>query len=259
MSKLTTILAAAAAPAALAGILLSTAGQASASVTLASAHGQKAIEAVTTIAGRDDSGGSGGTWAKDNFTRDLQVFYLGKSTDPAHAQAPYMFTAQLKDQGTFRDLPGQLTPNQGGKNAGKVLKTGQVSGPMSGYGQWATFYASQKPHNGLAPTHLGKSVANLPAYASSTWPELVFPAGTVFTGPDGQQASAMNELAWGYQYSAVPFTKWIVKTVHGKPVLDPKTHKPVLVKISGYKQNWSDTAFNGAGQLPRDGNILGVQ
>ena len=257
--RIRTILSAAAAPAALAAILLSTGGQASAAVTTASVqHGQKAVEAVTTIVGRDDSGG-GGTWAKDNFTRDLQVFYLGKSADPNHAQAPYMFTAQLKDQGTFRDLPGQLTPNQGGKYANQVLKTGQVSGPVSGYGQWSVFYASQKPHKGLAPTHLGKSVANLPAYASSTWPELAFPAGTVFTGPDGQPASAMNEIAWGYQYSAVPFTKWIVKTVHGKPVLDPKTHKPVLVKISGYKQNWSDTAFNGGGQLPRDGNILGVR
>jgi hypothetical protein len=248
--RIRTILSAAAAPAALAAILLSTGGQASAAVTTASVqHGQKAVEAVTTIVNRDDSGG-GGTWAKDSFTRDLQVFYLGKSADPAHAAAPYMFYATVSDKGTFRDLPGQLTPNQGGNNAGKMLKPGQVTGPMSGSGAWSVFYASQKPHKGLAPQRLGSAISNLPAYASATWPELAFPAGTVFQGPDGQPADAMNEISWGYQYQAVPFTKYVVKTVSGKQK---------IVKVTGYRQQWRDTSLNDAGQLPRDGNVLGVR
>jgi cyclic lactone autoinducer peptide len=229
------------------GLSLGTAGAASASTT--ATHQPKPVEAITTIVGRDDSGG-GGTWAKDNFTRDLKVYYLGRSTDPAHAAAPYMYYATVSDNGTFRDLPGQLTPNQGGRYQGTELRDGQVSGPMSGFGQWSLFYASQKAHNGLAPAHLGSAISNLPAYSSVTWPELAFPSGTVFTGPDGQAADAMNEISWGYDYQAVPFTKFVVKTVNGKKV---------IVKVTGFRQHWSDTALNGDGQLPRDGNILGVR
>ena len=50
----------------------------------------------------------------------------------------------------------------------------------------------------------------------------------------------------------MPFTKYVVKT-------DPKTHKKVIVKVTGYRQHWSDTSLNGDGQLPPDGNILGVR
>jgi hypothetical protein len=243
-----TSLTAAAATAAAGGLLLTGTTGAAQAATLTAGHGNPVV-AITTIVNRNDSGG-GGTWAKDNLTRDLEVFYLGESTDQAHAAAPYMYYATVTDMGTFRDLPGQLTPNQGGNDAGRVLRTGQVTGAMTGYGEWTLFYASQRAHNGLAPALLGSSTSNLPAYASVTWPELAFPAGTVFTGPDGQTSDAMNEISWGYDYQAVPFTKYVVKTVNGKQV---------IVKVTGYRQTWSDTAFNGAGQLPGDGNILGVR
>ena len=108
------------------------------------------------------------------------MFYLGKSADPAHTAAPYMYYATISDTGTFRDMPGALTPNQGGHNAGKHLRPGQVSGPMSGFGQWGVFYASAKAHKGLAPSVLKGKVND--AYPSSTWPELAFPAGTTFAG-----------------------------------------------------------------------------
>jgi hypothetical protein len=236
--KFSTILKGAAAAAVIGGLAVTTAGAASASTT--SARQAKPVEAITKIVNRADNGG-GGPWAYDNFTRDLKVYYLGKSSDPAHASAPFMYWAQVSDTGTFRDMPGALTPNQGGHNAGRVLRPGQITGPMTGGGQWSLFYASSRAHNGLAPTVL-KGVKLNALYPSSTWPELAFPAGTTFVG--------LAESWYDYNYQAVPFTKYVGKTVNGKQV---------IVKVTGFRQHWEDAAFNGDGQLPRDGNILGVR
>jgi len=226
------------AAAAIGGLAVTTAGAASASTT---ARQAKPVEAITKIVNRTDNGGGGGPWAYDNFARDLKVYYLGKSSDSAHATAPFMYWAQVSDTGTFRDMPGALTPNQGGHNAGRVLRPGQVTGPMTGGGQWGLFYASAKAHNGLAPTVL-KGVKLNALYPSSTWPELAFPVGTTFVG--------LAESWYDYNYQAVPFTKYVVKTINGKQV---------IVKVTGFRQHWEDAAFNGDGQLPRDGNILGVR
>jgi hypothetical protein len=235
--KFSVILKVAAAAAATGGLAVTTAGAASASTA---ARHAKPVEAITKIVNRQDGGG-GGPWAYDTFTRDLKVYYLGKSTDPAHASAPFMYWAQVSDTGTFRDMPGALTPNQGGHNAGRVLRPGQVTGPMTGGGQWGLFYASAKAHNGLAPTVL-KGVKLNASYPSSTWPELAFPGGTTFVG--------LAESWYDYNYQAVPFTKYVVKTINGKQV---------IVKVTGFRQHWEDAAFNGDGQLPKDGNILGAR
>jgi hypothetical protein len=59
-------------------------------------------------------------------------------------------------------------------------------------------------------------------------------------------------VTYDYSYQAVPFTRYVVKT-------DPKTHKPVIVKVTGYRQHWEDSSSNGDGQLKADGNILGLR
>lgn len=204
------------------------------------------VVASTIIKMRPDHGGAGNTWAYDNMTRQLTISYLGKSTDPAHAAAPYMFAARTDDlNGTFVNLPGQLAPNQGGRYAGVVMRPHQVGGPFTGYGQYGLFYASAKPSKGLVPRALkGITLNTNPAYASSTWPELAFPAGTTFAG--------LSESVYGYDYTANWTTyRFVVKT-------DPKTHKKVTVTVTvNHRQEWKDTWDNGDGQLPRDGQILG--
>lgn len=230
------IFATAATIAAFGGIVLGTAGQASAAVT------PHPVTAITQLHNRPDGGGNG-TWAKDNFKRTLTEHYLGKSTDPAHASAPYMYWAQVSDSGTFLDIPGAFTPDQGGSDLGKVLKPRQVSGPMSGTGTWGLFYASAKSHSSFVPRNLPASQNTNPAYASSTWPELAFPAGTTFVG--------VSENTYDYNYQAVPFTKYVVKIVHGKRT---------IVKVTGFRQHWEDANYNADGQLPRyDGNITGLR
>jgi hypothetical protein len=208
--------------------MAATASEASAA-TLTASH---TVTATTQLRNRPDGGGNG-YWAYDNFTRTLQLHYLGKSTDPAHATAPYMYWAQVNDLGTFKDMPGAFTPDQGGNDLGKVLKPTQVTGPMSGYGTWNVFYSSAKANKAFVPVRIPASQNGNPAYASPVWPELAFPAGTTFSG--------LNETTYDYTYHAVP-----VKNSHG-----------VIIR---YKQNWEDSSFNGDGQLPRgDGNITGLR
>jgi hypothetical protein len=231
-----TRLAAAAAVAAGLGVGLVSAASA------APVHGQ--LTATTRIVNRYDSGGNG-NWAYDTFTRTLTVTYLGKVTpaqilaDPALALTPYEFDATLADQGTFKDIPGAFTPNQGGHDAGLILRPGQVTGTMNGYGQFPVFYASAKDARGLAPRVL-RGVAENALYPSSTWPELAFPAGTTFAD--------LSETGFGYYYQVPAVTVTSVRWVHGHRVV---THRTIRA------QNWADTALNGDGQLRFDGNITG--
>jgi hypothetical protein len=204
--------------------ILATGAAASASAATTTAHAQRAVTATTQISNRYDGGG-GGNWAYDKFGRVLAVTYLGKSLDPAHAAAPYEYSATLTDNGTFRDIPGALTPNQGAPYTGRVLRPGQVTGTMSGYGYFGVFYASQKAHAGLVPTRLNGTALNS-LYPSSTWPELAFPQGTLFSG--------VNEGWYSYTYTVTL-----------------KNGTKVTV------QRWVDSAANGDGQLKYDGNITG--
>jgi hypothetical protein len=192
------------------------------------------VTAVTHITGRPDSGGAG-TWATDTFTRTLTLTYLGKG---GPAATPYQYMAAVADSGTALNLPGQLTPNQGGKDAGKIMKAVQVKAAMTGFGQWGVFDASARDARGLVPAQLHGAVNSL--YPSSTWPELAFPAGTTFAG--------VSESGFGYNYHVPALTVTSIRVVNG--------HKVTVRKVYP-AQNWSDTALNGDGQLARDGNITG--
>jgi hypothetical protein len=230
-------------------VLAGSAGTLATSAASAATH-PAPLTAVTKITNRLDGGG-GGSWAYDSFARNLALTYLGKVTPAMVAANPalapylgmYQYNATLNDSGTFKDMPGQLTPNQG-KDHGRTLKPVQVSGPMAGYGQFGVFYASQRAlsYHGVlytVPPALKGTARNAsPQYASSVWPELAFPNGTVFAG--------VTESGYSYTYKAVPVYK--VTTVNGKKV----------TTLAGYKQQWVDSAWNGDGQLRGDGDILGL-
>lgn len=230
------------------GVLAGAGATAASAATTPAVRGE--ITAVTHISHRYDGGGAG-NWAVDRFTRTLTVDYLGKvsaaqiAADPALASTPYMYTATISDSGSFVNIPLALAPNQGGHYAGVTMKAGQVSGTMTGSGQFGLFYASAKDARGLAPRTLGSFRLNAnPAYASPTWPELAFPAGTTFSG--------VTEAGFGYYYHvpAKTVVTYTYKWAKGKKVAVKHTH---VLKA----QNWADTAWNGDGQAPRDGQVLG--
>jgi hypothetical protein len=224
------------------GVLAGAGATAASAATTPAVRGE--ITAVTHLSHRYDGGGAG-NWAVDKFSRTLTINYLGKSTDPAFAATPYMYDATISDSGSFVNIPLALAPNQGGSHHGQVMKANQVTGTMTGSGQFGLFYASAKDAKGLVPRTLGNFALNAnAAYASYTWPELAFPAGTVFSG--------VNEGGFGYYYHvpALTVTHVTYKWVHG--------HKVAVKHVQVLKaQNWADTAWNGDGQAPRDGQILG--
>jgi hypothetical protein len=233
--------------------LLATLGAASASAAVTPDHGHgQPVTAVTKIIARNDSGGNG-TWAYDGtranpMVRTLTINPLGVVTpamvtaNPALAPVLgyHIYNASLADKGGFLDIPGAYTPNQGGRDLGKVLKPVQVAGTFTGFGDFGVFYASSKVNSPHSYANLGvpiqlRGAQNL-ADPSSTWPELAFPAGTTFVG--------LTEFDWGYTYTVPGTVRTVV--IHG-----------VKHVIHGKAQTWADTAANGDGQLRGDGNITG--
>jgi hypothetical protein len=238
-----TIIASAAAAASLIGAAGLTVASASAAT-----HKVTTSTAVTQIRNRPDSGGNG-YWGIDKFQRTLVLTYQGKSHDPALAATPYGYTAELADQGSFLDLPGQLTPNQGGHDLGRVLRPVQVGGPMNGTGYFAEFFSSVKANSPRQYLNLGVeyrendrgSVTSPGFNPSSTWPKLAFPATAVFSAP-------LNEIQFDYTYTVPAYTTWTFTVVNGKAVKVAHLHKA---------QSWEDASWDSAGQIRSAGNITG--
>jgi hypothetical protein len=163
-----------------------------------------AVQALTIMIDRPDSGGNG-NWADDNFIRQAvlgAVTAVATSNCGLGATACYKFSgATLTDiDGTFTTISGAFTPNQGAPYTGDLIR-GTVHGPMSGTGNFGTFYATALPSSKLVP--LFNFGANNP---SSTWPELFFPAGTAFTG--------LSESTFSYSYHA-PGQQWLDSSSDG--------------------------------------------
>jgi hypothetical protein len=204
-----------------------------------------AVTAETLLINRPDGGGGPNPWAWDTMERTLTIQSLGKvlitsamasanpELTPFGGQVMYQYDATLQDKGTFKDIPGQLTPNQGGHDAGKVLKPTQVTGTVTGTGDFGVFYSTKKVNSDRDYANLGVPIRQRgdvdPSY---TWPELAFPSGTQFVG--------VNEFNFYYSYTVPAFTV----TIHG-------------VKHTVKAQHWVDSAANGDGQLQGDGNITG--
>jgi hypothetical protein len=229
--KIQITLAAAAGSATLLGVVAASAPGASAAT-----HRTTSETATTKMVARPDSGGNG-DWAYDNFTRELVLTYQGPS---GNATYPYAYTAQLIDKGSFKDMPGAFTPNQGGRYLGDILKPTQVSGSMAGGGYFYVFYSSVKA-NGHNYANLGVPTrVKGSADPSSTWPTLAFPATATFLN--------LGEQEFGYTYIVPAYTTTHVVKVNGKNV---------TVKVVHKAQEWTDASYNDAGQLTSAGNITG--
>jgi len=227
--RIRTIIAATAAPLALAGIALS-ATAASASTTVPTAIQLNAAHvwtAKTQLISRPDSGGAGNTWANDTMTRTLTIRLNGSTG--SGTSTVYYYSANVKDAGKFRTVNGALTPNQSGPYVNET-ENGSVSGTISGSGSFS-FTATSLPNMSLVPKTVTGS-----ADSTGTWYELAFPAtGVTFGG-----AGLGN---WGWHYNGP-----VVVT------LDP-SGKHVIAVVH---ERWADTASNNGGQLVQAGNIDGI-
>ena len=128
--RIRTILAAAAAPAALAAVLLGTAGQASAAVT-PSAH----AEGTILLTKHADSDFSGQTWALDNFAQHQVITKIVRGQD-----GKYSYTVQYHDLGLFTT---QTNSYVGATKTVPISKG--AHGVMDGTGTVTVTGASQVP------------------------------------------------------------------------------------------------------------------
>lgn len=189
------------------------------------------VTAQTKTIDRGDSGGAGNNWAYDSMGRKVTITYLGKA---GPAGTPYQYEATVTDAGTFKTIPGQLTPNQGGRYAGTVEPATQITGSITGGGDYS-LDASAKVNSPRTWANLGvptalRGLTQNGLYPTGTWPELAFPAGTTFAGP--------GLFNWGWTYKVPAKTV----TVNGH-------------KHTTKAQTWVDSLGGNAGQDRGDGQI----
>jgi hypothetical protein len=184
----------------------------------------RSVTATTLLENRGDSGGSGQDWATDKLIRSLHVTQTGGKA------GAFTFTAAVSDSGSFTTIAGAATPNQGAPFTGKVIAH-VVSGTFKG-GATYTFTASRLPRENLVPTQESGTPSSGPR-TTSLWYEQAFPAGTTFGGPG-------IDNDWGWAYTG------------------PSCNIHVPGGVVSVHEAWADTAVNGDGQLPADGNIDGL-
>ena len=161
--RIRTILAAAAAPAALAAVLLGTAGQASAAVTQ-SGHAEGTIQ----LTQHADSDFSGQNWALDNFAQHQVI------TNIVQGQGgTYSYTVQYDDHGTF------TTQTDNYVGATQIVQIPQgAHGVMDGTGTVTVTGASQVPDQTYLKGLDGSAVGEL---RRSWLPVARSPSGTTTT------------------------------------------------------------------------------
>ena len=153
-----TILAAAAAPAALAAVLLGNAGQAGAAVT-PSAHAEGTIQ----LTQHDDSDFSGQNWALDNITQHQVI------TNIVQTGNTYSYDVQYDLHGTFTT---QVSNYVGYSNPSVAIPPG-AHGVMDGSGQvhvtGATQVPDQKYLKSLDGSTAGESAVLAPSGQITGW------------------------------------------------------------------------------------------
>jgi hypothetical protein len=178
--RIRTILAAAAAPAALAAVLLGTAGQASAATTTQVAHVQ--------LANNPDSGVSGQNWALDNVNRTFTV-------TPVTGRAN-TYNVQVTDEGTWNAIAGAPAPLDGSATTAMGSESGHFSGgatftvfsPNGGASEANLHAALNQPGNGVIKVDYNVT----PGVTYSQLVQDLFPQGATVTG---------SFTSWGWTYN----------------------------------------------------------
>ena len=156
--RIRTVLAASAAPAALAAVLFGTAGQASAAVTQ-SAQAEGTIQ----LTQHADTDFSGQTWALDDFAQHQVITNIVQAAD-----GTYSYTVQYDDHGTFTTQ----TPSYVGHSQTVTIPQG-AHGVMSGTGTVTVTGATQVPDQkylqGLDGSSVSESQVLAPGGHINTW------------------------------------------------------------------------------------------
>ena len=177
----------------------------SAAPALAATTTSGPLTASTHVTNRSDSGG-GGTWAKDDFTRTIQLTAEGLAS-PSHCagQVPCArYSYKIVDgsnggsNGGFVTVPGALAPNQGPGHAGQHV--GYTFGSFGG-DQEGDFYTSMptSPAGFNVPANFSGN-----GVSSTNWPTLEW------ASPNLSKFFGLGADRFAYWYQAtISHQRWI--------------------------------------------------
>ena len=226
---------------ALAGLGLTggvTAASAATHQAAAPAAAATTFTAVTKVSAHPDSGTLGDNWANDNFTRTATIT-RGAAVPAASCPGSgtgkcYFYTGTLSDSGTFASVAGMKSPRA------VTLLDQSLTGTFAGGSTSIEFWSSWKtPNVADVPKTVTGTVSG--RETSTDWVEQFFGAGAVLNsnanqaGPDNVPAGQPDLGKWSWKYT-----------------LNFGSNK--ACPNDAYQ--WIDSATNGGGSLPGDGNIL---
>jgi PASTA domain-containing protein len=192
----------------------------------ATANAATSVTAGTQIVNRPDSGAAG-NWGLDGTTTAPMHRTLTITSGADCGASPgtgYMcYDATVTDSGGGITRANQLTPNQSGPYAGLTENSPGVDYQLLGHASY-NFWANGAPAASNVPAYENDHYADPTGeHTTPDWYELAFPAGTLFAG-----TGIENNWSWSY------------------------------ATCGGTGEHWTDSAANGAGDLPGDGNIQGL-
>jgi hypothetical protein len=186
--------------------------------------------AVTKVSAHPDSGALGDNWANDNFTRTATIkrgAEVSVSSCPGSGTGKcYFYTGTLSDSGTFASVAGMGSPRT------PTLLDQSLTGTFTGGSTSIEFWSSWKtPNVADVPKTVSGQVSG--RETSTDWVEQFFGPGAVFNSAANPGGPDLGNWSWKYTLN------------FGSNKACPN---------DAYQ--WIDSASNGGGSKPGDGNIL---
>jgi hypothetical protein len=215
---------------ALAGLGLTAGVTAASAATHPAAAATTTFTAVTKVSAHPDSGVQGDNWANDNFTRTATIkrgAEVSVSNCPGSGTGKcYFYTGTLSDSGTFASVAGVASPRTA------TLLDQSLTGTFAGGSTSIEFWSSWKtPNVADVPKTVSGPVSG--RETSTDWVEQFFGAGAVFNSAANPGGPDLGKWSWKYTLN------------FGSNKACPN---------DAYQ--WVDSATNGGGSVPGDGNIL---
>jgi hypothetical protein len=167
---------------------------------------------ATTSLTNDPDSGDNGNWATDTITRTVTVSLHGAAAPSdcgtGNTAPCYLYSATLKDKGTFAVANGAPSPK-----AGTAVK-GPVAGDLTGSASYSFYASAAKPDASSVPSTVDESQPSAPSTGS--WYKQFFPSTTQFGG-----TGMLDTWSWSYTTTSTcvsPAQTWVDAASNGAGV-----------------------------------------
>ncbi len=183
--------------------------------------------AVTNVTNHPDSGVQG-TWANDNFVRRATITLSDAApvSDCGGNSPCWRWIGKITDNGTFTTIAGAAPPRD------QASLDQSLTGQFAGGTTTVRFFADSANIRGSrVPRHVDGAVSG--RRTSTNWVEQFFPRGTVFNSAANPGGPDLGRWSWAYTLG-----------------FNANNQCPNVAF------RWVDSAVNGGGSRPADGNVL---